>query len=101
MNSQANSRAKSVALLAIVAVIVAACGLPRVGPTKKEIYAGSVQREGDAFVVSVNDRVTRATAVTPALGAEQVVEAERDQRGDAAVGDQHDVAAAPAVAAPS
>ena len=68
MNSQANSRAKSVALLAIVAVIVAACGLPRVGPTKKEIYAGSVQREGDAFVVSVNDRVTRATAVVPALG---------------------------------
>ncbi|MEO0865608.1 MAG: polysaccharide biosynthesis/export family protein, partial [Pseudomonadota bacterium] len=31
-------------------------------------FAGSVQREGDAFVVSVNDRVTRATAVTPALG---------------------------------
>jgi len=27
-----------------------------------------VQREGDAFVVSVNDRVTRATAVVPALG---------------------------------
>jgi polysaccharide export outer membrane protein len=27
-----------------------------------------VQKEGDAFVVSVNDRVTRATAVVPALG---------------------------------
>lgn len=67
MKSLANRRAKSVALLALVAV-VAACGLPRTGPTKREIYAGSVQRDGDAFVVSVNDRVTRATSVVPALG---------------------------------
>jgi polysaccharide export outer membrane protein len=67
VNSHATRRAKSVALLAIVAV-VAACGLPRSGPTKREIYAGSVQREGDAFVVAVNDRVTRATSVVPALG---------------------------------
>ncbi|MBV7378304.1 polysaccharide biosynthesis/export family protein [Maritimibacter dapengensis] len=42
--------------------------LPRSGPNKQEIYAGSVQREGDAFVVAANDRVTRATAVVPALG---------------------------------
>lgn len=64
-----NSRwAKPVAAL-LVASIVASCGtLPRVGPNKREIYAGSVQREGDAFVVTVNDRVTRATAVQPALG---------------------------------
>ncbi|MFU8865006.1 MAG: polysaccharide biosynthesis/export family protein [Rhodobacterales bacterium] len=48
--------------------IVASCGLPRVGPNKREIFAGSVQKEGDAFVVAVNDRVTRATAVVPALG---------------------------------
>ncbi|MEM1363896.1 MAG: polysaccharide biosynthesis/export family protein, partial [Pseudomonadota bacterium] len=46
----------------------ASCALPRVGPTKRELFAGSVQRSGDAFVVSVNDRVTRATAVQPALG---------------------------------
>ncbi|MEO0379118.1 MAG: polysaccharide biosynthesis/export family protein, partial [Pseudomonadota bacterium] len=44
------------------------CGLPQVGPNKREIFSGSVQQEGDAFIVSVNDRVTRATAVTPALG---------------------------------
>ena len=43
-------------------------GKREVGPNKRQIYAGSVQREGDAFVISVNDRVTRATAVTPALG---------------------------------
>jgi polysaccharide export outer membrane protein len=48
--------------------ILASCGLPRVGPNKREIFAGSVQREGDSFIVSVNDRVTRATAVVPALG---------------------------------
>jgi len=49
--------------------MVASCGiLPRVGPNKREIFAGSVQRQGDAFVVEVNDRVTRATAVQPALG---------------------------------
>ncbi|WP_299851265.1 polysaccharide biosynthesis/export family protein [uncultured Roseovarius sp.] len=68
MNSQSKRWAKSVALFVVVAM-VASCGtLPRVGPNKKEIYAGSVQKSGDAFVVSVNDRVTRATAVQPALG---------------------------------
>ncbi|WP_137703114.1 polysaccharide biosynthesis/export family protein [Marimonas lutisalis] len=63
-----NSRwAKSVAFIAALAV-VSSCGLPRVGPNKREIFEGSVQRSGDAFIVSVNDRVTRATAVVPALG---------------------------------
>jgi polysaccharide export outer membrane protein len=54
-------------MLAVVA-LAASCGLPKVGPNKRQIYAGSVQRQGDAFVVSVNDRVARATAVVPALG---------------------------------
>jgi polysaccharide export outer membrane protein len=48
--------------------VISSCGLPQVGPNKRQIYAGSVQKEGDAFVVAVNDRVTRATAVVPALG---------------------------------
>ncbi|MDO6728864.1 polysaccharide biosynthesis/export family protein [Marinovum sp. 2_MG-2023] len=48
--------------------MVASCGLPRSGPNKREIFSGSVQQQGDAFVVSVNDRVTRATGVVPALG---------------------------------
>ncbi|CUJ14932.1 polysaccharide export protein Wza [Cognatishimia activa] len=59
--------AKGIALIAALAVI-SSCGLPRPGPNKREIYAGSVQKEGDAFVVSVNDRVSRATSVVPALG---------------------------------
>ena len=68
MNIQTSRWARSIALVA-VAMIVASCGiLPQVGPNKRQIYAGSVDREGDAFIVSVNDRVTRATAVQPALG---------------------------------
>ncbi len=67
MKSLINRWARPTAVLAAVAV-VASCGLPNVGPNKRQLYAGSVQKEGDAFVVSVNDRVTRATAVVPALG---------------------------------
>nr|WP_283254927.1 polysaccharide biosynthesis/export family protein [Marivita sp. GX14005] len=48
--------------------LLAGCTLPGVGPSKKQIFAGSVQRQGDAFVVAVDDRITRATAVVPALG---------------------------------
>ena len=59
--------ARPIAVLAALAV-VSSCGLPQAGPNKRQIFAGSVQNEGDAFVVSVNDRVTRATAVVPALG---------------------------------
>lgn len=59
--------AKPVAVLAL-AGILAACGLPQLGPNKRQIFAGSVQKEGDAYVIAVNDRVTRATAVVPALG---------------------------------
>lgn len=63
-----NSRAvKAVALAAMVAA-VAACGLPRSGPNKAEIFKGSVLKEGDAFIVAVNPRVTRATSVIPAFG---------------------------------
>ena len=53
--------ARPVAIL-VALTILAACGLPQVGPNKRQIFAGSVQKEGDAFIVAVNDRVTRATA---------------------------------------
>jgi len=59
--------ARAVALLAALGM-VASCGLPRSGPNKRQIFAGSVLKEGDAFIVSVNPRVTRAASVTPALG---------------------------------
>ena len=55
MISKPNRWARYVALVTMVAMI-SSCGvLPRVGPTKNEIYSGSVQRQGDAFVVTVND----------------------------------------------
>ena len=54
--------------IAIILAMLSACTLPQVGPNKSQIFAGSVQEEGDAFIVEVNDRVTRATAVVPALG---------------------------------
>ena len=59
-------------LLCLVAASVAACGLlPRPGPTKNEIYAGSISRQGDAFIVLVDDTVNRAASVSPALGFTQ------------------------------
>jgi polysaccharide biosynthesis/export protein len=68
VNSPMSRWARPVAILAAVSMVSACNVLPRVGPNKREIFAGSVQQQGDAFVVSVNDRVTRATAVAPALG---------------------------------
>jgi polysaccharide export outer membrane protein len=58
---------KGVALVALLAV-VASCGLPRSGPTKNEIFSGSVMEDGDAFVLVVDDRVNLVASVTPALG---------------------------------
>lgn len=57
-----------IASCVLVVALVASCGLPRSGPGKREIFAGSVQQQGDAFIVAVNSRVTRATSVQPVLG---------------------------------
>ncbi len=59
--------ARGVASLVVLAML-AGCGLPRSGPNKNEIFAGSVQQEGDAFILTVDDRVNRIASVTPALG---------------------------------
>ena len=59
--------AKAIALLASVAM-VASCGLPRSGPNKREIYAGSVEKKGDAHIVTVTPEVTRATSVQATFG---------------------------------
>lgn len=56
------------AVLVAVMLAVGGCALPRSGPNKAEIFKGSVLKEGDAFIVTVNPRVTRATSVVPALG---------------------------------
>ena len=61
---------RGAAALSLVALLLgtASCGLPRSGPNKSEIYKGSVLASGDAFIVTVNPRVTRATSVVPSLG---------------------------------
>lgn len=68
LNIQSRRGIRAIILMAI-ATMLASCGtLPQVGPNKKQIYSGSVQRSGNAFVVTVDDRVTHATSVQPALG---------------------------------
>ena len=59
--------ARGAALLA-VAALLASCGLPRSGPSKREIYKSSVEQSGDAFIVSVDAEVARAASVVPPLG---------------------------------
>lgn len=68
MTSLASKSARIAALCVVFSALTACALLPRSGPTRNELFAGSVQREGDAFVVEVNSRVTAATAVVPALG---------------------------------
>ncbi|MEO1961728.1 MAG: polysaccharide export protein, partial [Paracoccus sp. (in: a-proteobacteria)] len=55
-------------VLVAALTLLSACALPRSGPTKGEIYAGSVERGGNANVVYVNDQVTRAANFVPTYG---------------------------------
>ncbi|MCX8953758.1 polysaccharide export protein, partial [Ruegeria sp. NA] len=52
---------RGVSLVAAIGLL-AACQLPKSGPNKSEILAGSVQNGGNAYVVEVDDNVTRATS---------------------------------------
>ena len=45
-----------------------ACGLPSSGPNKAQIFSGSVLEQGDAFILTVDDRVNTIASVMPALG---------------------------------
>ncbi|WP_282168598.1 polysaccharide biosynthesis/export family protein [Ruegeria atlantica] len=56
------------AALVAVCGVLAACQLPKSGPNKSEILAGSVENGGNAFVVEVDDRVARATSKIPQFG---------------------------------
>lgn len=59
--------AKAIVLLAST-VLVAACGLPRSGPSKNEVLAGSVDKRGDAHIVMVTPRVARLASAQPSMG---------------------------------
>ncbi|WP_245904655.1 polysaccharide biosynthesis/export family protein [Pseudoroseicyclus aestuarii] len=55
--------------------LLASCGLvPRAGPSRGQIFDGSVMRQGDAFVVTVDDRVNAIAGVVPALGVAATLE---------------------------
>lgn len=62
------SRIMRATVAACIIASLSACGLPRTGPNKREIFAGSVLEQGDSFIVSVTDRVNAAAGVTSALG---------------------------------
>ena len=70
MKMTSKPRASWVAVC-IAATALSACGLPRSGPTKKEIFSGSVEELGNAYVVTVDDEVTRETQYDPGLGFAQ------------------------------
>ena len=48
--------------------LLAGCQLPKSGPNKSEILAGSTEKGGNAFVVEVDDRVAKATSAIPQYG---------------------------------
>ena len=63
-----NGRRTSLLVCLVVVGGLVGCGLPRSGPTKRELFSSSIEKQGDAFIVPVDQRVTRLTAVTPSLG---------------------------------
>ena len=52
---------RAVALL-LATALVASCGLPRSGPNKREILAGSGDRKGNAYIVPLTPAVTSSTS---------------------------------------
>lgn len=58
--------ARAIAMVLAVSTL-AGCALPRTGPNKNEIFAGSVERDGDAYIVEVSDAVAKATSDLPGL----------------------------------
>ncbi|MGR3512682.1 MAG: polysaccharide biosynthesis/export family protein [Paracoccaceae bacterium] len=62
-----STRTRWIAVL-MSTVVLAGCGLPRTGPTKNEIFEGSVQEQGDAFIVTVDDAVASKARFEPSFG---------------------------------
>ncbi|WP_245770970.1 polysaccharide biosynthesis/export family protein [Natronohydrobacter thiooxidans] len=67
MTAKTMTMGRRMALFAAVAAI-ASCAVSRDGPTKREIYEGSVMRSGDAHVVLVTKRVSHAANRPESLG---------------------------------
>lgn len=67
MIAKTMSMGRRMALLAAVAAL-ASCAVSRDGPTKREIFEGSVMRSGDAHIVLVTKRVSNAANRPESLG---------------------------------
>lgn len=67
MTFRSSFAVKAIVLFTSVA-LVAGCGLPRSGPSKREVLSGAVDKKGNAYVVTVTPEISRATAVQPTFG---------------------------------
>ena len=72
---------RRLALMAAV-VAMASCAVSRDGPTKREIFEGSVMRSGDAHIVLVTKRVSNAANRPESLGFSHALRAGALQGGD-------------------
>lgn len=68
MTYNAKRLSKGVAAVAAMAIMASCSFIPRLGPNQGEIFAGSVLEEGDAFILTVDDRVNAIAGVSPQLG---------------------------------
>lgn len=62
------ARRPGTAIVLGLCLVLAACGLPRSGPSKAAFLSDESREAGDVVVVPVTDRVIRATGHAPAAG---------------------------------
>lgn len=85
-----NVFSKSVKLSGLLALVLAvsACGLPRSGPTKNEVYKSSIQQEGNAYIIPVTEAVTSTvnvgsqTSFSPAFRGATAIDVDALRPGD-------------------
>jgi len=61
-------RVGRLSVLITAGLFLAACGLPRAGPTESEIRASAVENGGDIHIVDVSAEIARATSRNQTLG---------------------------------
>ena len=60
--------ARATGLFLVAAMVLSACALPRSGPSRKEIMAGSAAEAGNVNIIQVNDHVASAARSVTSLG---------------------------------
>jgi len=68
INSVFSANHLKLATALTIVLTLSACGLPRSGPTEREILAGSVENGGQTNIVYVDDRVARLATIETPLG---------------------------------